>query len=241
LPVVTSVLVDALRSGNWPARWAAGLLLFVHCLASLGFYPGPIAAIALSSPGSPHGLGRKLAASMLVISALLVSPLGWYTIALVVILAGLLAAAPFVRRDATVLVCVVVSLLFLQRNMSKGQQTWSGEKRDLYDAQRWANRNTASSATFILEPNLPWRVIADRPVIQAYPPPLHVYSRSSVAYERATRTAETLRRHPLTDDAALRAFTREFGGDYLVRSAERPPLARAVYRNQSYAIYALHP
>jgi hypothetical protein len=263
VPLVVSLLVDVARSGGWSQRWAAALLLVAPCLGAPGPHPVAIGVLALGSwpvAGRTAQPARRFAALALLL--LLAWSVGGALIDLSALassnpvvmwlgapdadafgLAGVLALAstrhvPNSRALPSLLCGVLTALLFV-RNAGEGVETLSGLKKDLYDAQVWASRHTDRSAVFVLEPNIPWRVVADRPVVHAIAPGLHVYSRSSTAWRHAHAVEGELRLHPITDRSAAVAFAERFGGDYLVRWPERPPVLPLVYSNASYAIYDL--
>lgn len=163
---------------------------------------------------------------------------------LAVTIAGLIAWLALRRKDAQTgpahfAMAAVLAAQLLANDAAKGARTLGGEPRDLYSAQEWARRNTPGDALFLLEPNIAWRVGSDRPVIEAIAPPLHVYSRSEDAYARIQARKRLLRERPWINQANVLEFARQFGGDYFVRYAERPPVFEAVYRNESFAIYRL--
>jgi hypothetical protein len=124
-------------------------------------------------------------------------------------------------------------------NARKGERTLSGEMRDLYLAQSWARQSTDPRAVFLLEPNIAWRVGSDRAVIEALAPALQVYSHSSEAQKTMEARMAVLRKRPWVDETAVLDFAARFGGQYIVRYAERPGVFEQVYRNSTYAIYRL--
>jgi hypothetical protein len=262
LPLVISYLADGLNDGRLVKRWSSALLLIVPPISGMGVLTGSLIATAADdTKGRRAGalvFAVWLAAALIAfwagvpdrIETILLavtlpgSRIDPVTFTLAVSIGGLIAWLALVRPEsvrgpAQMALAAVLAAVLLLNSARKGARTLEGEQRDLYDAQSWARENTADTALFLLEPNIAWRVGADRPVIEATAPPLHVYSRSQDAYDRIAARKQMLRERPWVTEAAVLEFARQFGGQYLVRYAERPPAFEPVYRNETYAIYRL--
>jgi hypothetical protein len=260
LPVAIAYLTDALTSGPLPRRWSAALLLTVPGLASMGMLSGPLATCAVSE--FPNSDTRRRTLSWIIFAtwcALMAfafatrsnvlrflipgSRIDPQNLFLMFLITGLIGWLTLGRSAVTarVAICAILAGLLLTRNAVKGATTLGGEQRDLYDAQTWARHNTPRDAVFLLEPNISWRVGSDRAVVEAQPPSLHVYTRRADAQTMIEQRTGLLRRRPWINEANLLEFARQFGGHYLVRHVERPPVFEPVYRNETYAIYRLSP
>ena len=145
------------------------------------------------------------------------------------------------RARVPVIVTALVAALLLLNNARKGERTVSGEQRDLYDAQVWAREHTDRNAIFLVEPVTAFRVISDRPVIEATAPALQVYSHSAEAQKMMEERAQVLRYQAWVNEPNILAFAQRFGGDYIVRFSSYPSVFEPVYRNESFAIYKLPP
>jgi hypothetical protein len=260
LPLAIGYLTDAVTSGPLPRRWAGAMLMIVPTLSSFGVLTGAVAALASSELPMRDAHRRTATWSIFGVWAALVgiayvarlrllqllipgSRIGAQNFLLLFAIAGLIAWLGLRQKNSSVLpkraLCAILAGLLLTRNAVKGAQTLGGDARDLYEAQDWARRNTPRASVFLLEPNISWRVGADRAVVEAMPPALHVYSRRADAHRMMEERAAYLRRRPWINEANILEFARQFGGHYVVRHVERPPVFESVYRNQTYAIYRL--
>lgn len=124
---------------------------------------------------------------------------------------------------------------------------------DYAAAQLWARDSTAPNSTFTLlqtVPSMSWRSLSERPVVSA--------AGVGTAYRQAriladynarlnafyARTGKTYQGKPGDDlgEDWWRAFSEEFGADYMVRPVGWPTLKLPeVYQNSSFRIYRLRP
>jgi hypothetical protein len=253
LPLCIGALAERLRRGEPADSWAAGSLLVLHPLSALGAYWPPLAVLLMPTTWRWSKLlllATWLAAALLVVTGVPFPSLFTYGARIApemllagIALAGLIAWVPRLATSTRLrpvpVFCVLLPLFLLQRNAVKGAQTAADEPRALYEAQRWAAAHTAPPARFILEPNISWRVIAQRGAIQLWPADAYVYSRSHEALQHARAVRAQYQRAPFRTEMDVLQFRERFGGDYLVRFASRPALFRSVYRNQEFVIYEL--
>ena len=154
-------------------------------------------------------------------------------------LLAFLVRAPQQRERAGIMMAALCAIMLLVRNTTKGADTRDSRDRDLYEAQQWARAQSPADAVFIIEPNVPWRVVSGRRAVPLWPNDAHVYSGSRAAFEYARDVRAHVTRQPLTNAAAIASFRKRFGGDYLVREAERITPYAPVYGNAHFAIYRL--
>jgi hypothetical protein len=145
-----------------------------------------------------------------------------------------------------VFLMTVITVYLLVTNHKTGQAATSGEAHEYYKVQAWARTSTAVDAKFIVADTSVyegWRNYTHRARIS--PGGCGFYICSKIGLEQAGKVSEFFAQHGNAgyaglDTAGLKAFSKTFGGDYVVRrKAWKPVDLPVVFENTAYVVYDL--
>ncbi len=247
------VLADVFWRRFLPALLAWPRLLLIGVVTAVAVNEG-IRGISIAAPDFQVSDRRAMALTLLILL------LGWAVHWGLKRNIALQASAPILAAS--------IGIASIASAQAHGSSTTTGSWERIYLAQKWALESTKPGSSFILmdqlSPFQSWRSISRRPMITQFPliSSQYFYSREMIRYaDRLSRfyglpigkgyflynaDGENLSRKEMF--AAFRGlsedrivdFSREFGGDYLVRKSGEPGMRFPVaYRNNSVVIYDL--
>ncbi|MGY4295360.1 hypothetical protein ACVWXN_003455 [Bradyrhizobium sp. i1.4.4] len=210
-----------------------------------------LAAVVVASQLTPwHSLSLGSGAPWLLGYGNLVS-FSWIALAI-----GAIGALLVAQLRAAAGTALIVTAIFASTALGAhrtGRQLGSTMYADYAAAQIWARDRTPPGSTFTLlrpVPEMSWRSLSERPVVAAagvgtaYRQAQHAADyndRLTVFFAKIGKTYEGKPANDL-DEAYWRAFSEEFGADYLVVPAAWPALGfTEAYRNPSFRIYRIAP